>query len=57
MISNSIVVTNPELAKEWNYGKNGLLKPEMFTICRCIGVPVFLRCVGILALAKAKEPG
>lgn len=26
---NSLVVTNPDLAEEWNYEKNGILKPEM----------------------------
>ncbi len=26
--SNSLLYTNPELAKEWNYEKNGNLKPE-----------------------------
>ncbi|MBE6565331.1 MAG: hypothetical protein E7655_08675 [Ruminococcaceae bacterium] len=26
----SILLSNPEIAKEWNYGKNGNLKPEYF---------------------------
>ena len=30
-VKNSLATTNPELAKEWNYGKNGMLKPSMFT--------------------------
>ncbi len=29
--SNSIFYINPTLAKEWNYNKNGKLKPENFT--------------------------
>ncbi|MBO5286035.1 MAG: hypothetical protein J6B16_03975 [Clostridia bacterium] len=28
--ANSLLVLNPELAKEWNYEKNGNLKPENF---------------------------
>lgn len=28
--SNSLAVKNPELSKEWNYEKNGLLTPQMF---------------------------
>ena len=28
---NSLLYTNPELVKEWNYKKNGSLKPEKFT--------------------------
>ena len=28
---NSLLVFNPALAKEWNYGKNGSLKPEHIT--------------------------
>ena len=28
---NDLATTNPELAKEWNYGKNGDLKPDMVT--------------------------
>ena len=27
----SLLYSNPELAKEWNYEKNGILKPENFT--------------------------
>ena len=27
---NSVLFTNPEIAKEWNYEKNGKLKPENF---------------------------
>ncbi len=27
---NSLLFTNPEIAKEWNYEKNGILKPEHF---------------------------
>ncbi len=30
MRKNNLAVKNPELAKEWNYEKNGNLKPEMF---------------------------
>ena len=30
-IENSLSVVNPKLAKEWNYEKNGDLKPTMFT--------------------------
>lgn len=30
-VKNSLVFTNPELVKEWNYEKNGNLKPTMFT--------------------------
>ena len=26
--SNSLLLLNPEIAKEWNYQKNGSLKPE-----------------------------
>ena len=29
---NDLVTTNPELAKEWNYEKNGDMKPTQFTI-------------------------
>ena len=29
---NDLTTANPELAKEWNYGKNGNLKPEDFTV-------------------------
>ena len=28
---NNIAITHPEIAKEWDYEKNGSLKPEMFT--------------------------
>ena len=30
-IKNSFAIINPDLAKEWNYEKNGSLKPTMFT--------------------------
>ena len=30
-VNNSLAVVNPELAKEWNYEKNGKLLPTMFT--------------------------
>ena len=30
-IKNSLSIINPKLAKEWNYEKNGNLKPTMFT--------------------------
>ena len=29
---NSIEAKRPELAKEWNYDKNGILKPDMFDV-------------------------
>jgi len=29
---NSILFTNPKLASEWNYSKNGMLKPENFLV-------------------------
>ena len=29
---NDLLTLNPELAKEWNYEKNGKLKPENFTV-------------------------
>lgn len=28
--NNSLLISNPEIAKEWNTSKNGILKPDMF---------------------------
>ena len=30
-VKNSLAIVNPELASEWNYEKNGNIKPTMFT--------------------------
>ena len=39
---NSLAVVNPELAKEWDYEKNGALRPEHVTICS--NKKIFWRC-------------
>ena len=41
-LKNSIAVVNPNLAKEWNYDKNGDLKPEYFSVSS--GEKVWWKC-------------
>jgi DNA-directed RNA polymerase subunit RPC12/RpoP len=39
---NDLQTANPDLAKEWNYEKNGNLTPEIFTANS--GIKVWWRC-------------
>lgn len=39
---NDLATKNPELAKEWNYEKNGVLKPE--DVSSCSGKKVWWKC-------------
>ena len=42
-VPNNLEVTNPKLASEWNYEKNGDLKPSQVTASS--GKKVWWRCI------------